>query len=296
MDKVANQALVVIDPMADEYPHVVSTGLTDLGAGNLVEAWISGADISRGKTGNVTWSKTDSDVFASIGIAEGPDLKVATESVYRELLGFLRGTPYIPCRFWNYVRDINLIESGSERYWRFNQGRSAAFEYYGASQFPAACALGGSKSVVYVHATTRAGRYFENPRQVSAFKYPKQYGPSSPSFSRATTVRNADGVRVHISGTASIVGHESKHAGDLDGQLETTCDNLRLLLDSIGEASELRLEFCLLKAYVRNSDETDRVREIIRQRFPEIPVRYLAADICRRELLVEMEGLGQQVP
>ena len=136
-----------------------------------------------------------------------------------------------------------------------------------------------------------AGRTVENPRQVSAYNYPRQYGPAAPKFSRAMVVPGP----VHlISGTASIVGHASLHEQDLDAQLRETLINLDALLVQAqpdGQPRSANLDRnSLVKAYVRHRGDAAVVEHTLRERLGgAVPILVLAADICRSELLVEIE-------
>ena len=51
-------------------------------------------------------------------------------------------------------------------------------------------------------------------------------------FARAALVPNGRGAQLLVSGTASIVGHESLHIGDPDRQLEETARNFEALVDT----------------------------------------------------------------
>src|SRR4029077_5387998 len=130
-------------------------------------------------------------------------------------------------RVWNYFPHINDDADGVERYVRFNAGRHDAFAAKGratATDAPAACALGsrGTDLVIYFLAAKRAGQQIENPRQVSAFRYPPQYGPRSPPFAGAMLARPTGKPLLFVSGTASIVGHETLHHGDAAAQAAET--------------------------------------------------------------------------
>ncbi len=150
--------------------------------------------------------------------------------------------------------------SGTERYRQFNTARRHALRASGravAGSVPAASALGAdseSPLVIYFLAGQVAPVFVENPRQVSAYHYPQQYGPHSPAFSRAALLRQAGSLALFISGTASIVGHRSLHIGDTAAQTRETLTNIEALL---GEANRLAggahfdLDALAYKVYVR---------------------------------------------
>ena len=150
--------------------------------------------------------------------------------------------------------------------------------------YPAATAIGRQHAThrlqVYWLGGRQSGIPIENPRQLSAYRYPREHGPVSPGFSRATLA--ADGTLL-VSGTASIVGHESRHIGDARQQLEEIVRNLAAL-----PARELRM----LKVYLRDPALVDGVDARLREVYPASQVVFLAGDICRRELDVEIEAVG----
>ena len=55
-------------------------------------------------------------------------------------------------------------------------------------------------------------------------------------FARAALVPNGRGAQLLVSGTASIVGHESLHLGDPEAQLEETARNFEALVESAMQA------------------------------------------------------------
>ena len=148
--------------------------------------------------------------------------------------------------------------------------------------------------LIYALASRTPGIQVENPRQVSAFRYPPQYGPKSPSFSRAMLKDwGAGGWHLYISGTASILGHATVHANDVLAQTQETLHNLEALVETANRQTQAALRMSLLKVYVRDQTDPAVLRELIAARFGrETPTLLLQADICRRDLLVEIEGIA----
>lgn len=285
-----------------------------LGGDPGLERWWVGGETRCGRLGAVRWAEDKHSLFgvATRVCGVGTDLELASQSLYVELLTALEqaGFPW-PLRIWNVLPAINRADCGLERYQRFCRGRSLAFEAtYGpdfANRLCAASAVGSSEDDVgagrggdLLHLTVLAGREpgrsWENPRQVPAWQYPRKYGPRSPSFTRATTLPAALGGHIVISGTASILGHESCHLGDLDAQIDETLTNLAVMvnsasdrpLDAEGWVDQLRS----LKVYVRHRSDYDQVASRLTARIGNVPTLYLEADICRRELLLEIEGVA----
>ena len=226
------------------------------------------------------------------------DLETASGDLYRGLFEAAAGLHLY--RLWTYVPRINALTGGLENYRLFCRGRSLAFEERFGAAFqrvlPASSAVGSAAGPLAVGflAGNAVPRHFENPRQVPAWKYPAQYGPRPPSFSRATSMASEDGVRIFVSGTAAIRGHASVADG-LDGQLNCTLENLCLVGESAGAGPDLggssgwRRVF---KVYLRHPADLPAAKArldscLVR---PEDTVSYLRADICRADLLVEIEA------
>ena len=84
---------------------------------------------------------------------------------------------------------INAGPGDRERYRQFSVGRAESFEASGLAdvQSPPGTAIGGpqgSPFTVVLLASRHPCQLVENPRQMSAFEYPADYGPRSPKFSR----------------------------------------------------------------------------------------------------------------
>ena len=150
--------------------------------------------------------------------------------------------------------------------------------------------------VVHVLASREPGRHIENPRQMAAHRYPERYGPKSPSFARGTVAGAAWGGTVFVSGTASIVGHESVFPGDPARQTEETMRNVEAVLDEAGvpgRGGPLGGRLGSLRVYVRFPEHQEVIRLALLASTGEVvPTAWLQAEICREELLVEIEAIG----
>jgi chorismate lyase / 3-hydroxybenzoate synthase len=228
-------------------------------------------------------------------------LHAATTELYRQICATLDayGYPYL-VRVWNYVPDINRDSHGTERYRQFNRARQHALQASGrplTGRVPAASALGaaaGSPLVAYFLAARSAPTFVENPRQLSAYHYPRRYGTHSPVFSRATLMRQPESLALFISGTASIVGHRSLHAGDAAAQTRETLTNIEALLGEANRAAggpHFTLGTLACKVYVRRPEDLPVIQaELGSALGNQARAIYLKADICRQDLLVEIEA------
>ena len=283
-------------------------------AREMLEVWRAGGPAQPGSHGRVRFAWGGDFLFGSLAVHEaevanvsgsgpGTPLELATGLAYREMYAALAaaGNPQL-VRIWNYIPDINLDTHGLERYRQFNKARHEAKIACGrvvAGSVPAASALGaaaGSPLTMYFLASRRAPAFIENPRQVSAYRYPAQYGPRSPAFSRATVLGEAREAMLFVSGTASIVGHQTLHAGDPAAQTRETLANIQALLDEAARrtgTATLRLETLAYKVYVRDPKDLPAIRAELESALgAEAAVLYLKADICRRDLAVEIEATG----
>jgi chorismate lyase / 3-hydroxybenzoate synthase len=292
----------------DDIP-VARVGAQVLAATSEVcEVWRCGQAAYSGQHGRVRFRRSADMLFGCIAVPEpeprdapAGGLGVATSEAYLEICAALdaEACPHL-VRVWNYLPDINRESHGTERYRQFNAARQEALRSCGrahAGKVPAASALGapaGGPLVVYFLAGRLAPTFVENPRQVSAYHYPRQYGTSSPSFSRATLLHEPEVTSLFVSGTASIVGHSSLHAGDAAAQTRETLANIEALLGQVNRASagvQFSLRSLACKAYVRRPADLPVIQAELRAALgPQARILYLRADICRQDLLVEVEA------
>ena len=230
-------------------------------------------------------------------------LEQAAKHAYTQLFEILDSNhfPYL-WRSWNYMPAINQVTHGLERYRQFNAGRAQGFAK-GArimtDNVPAACALGvqgGPLSVSFLAGRTPT-QAIENPRQTSAYHYPSQYGAQSPTFSRASLARLHDQELLFLSGTASIVGHQTLHTGDVRRQTAETLANIEAVVAQANllarGARKFHLHDFQLRVYVRHPGDVDAIRSALAAHLgPDQQIRFLNADICRSDLDVEIEGMA----
>ena len=131
---------------------------------------------------------------------------------------------------------------------------------------------------------------------MSAYRYPRQYGPQSPSFARAMLPPAGSAMPLLLSGTAAIVGHRSMHDGELLAQVDETFTNFDALVGAARvHDPALPARFgagTRLKVYVRDRADLPLVADALARRFgDEVPRVLLHAAICRRELAVEIDGV-----
>jgi chorismate lyase / 3-hydroxybenzoate synthase len=241
------------------------------------------------------------------GVGVGVDacsLLRATEIAYQEIFGVLKETEHRHLiRVWNYLPEINREAGGDERYRHFNSARQLAFRNSGRATVgtvPAASALGspaGSPLSIYFLAARQPPKMIENPRQTSAYHYPPKFGRHSPIFSRACLLSESAGTNLFVSGTSSIVGHETIHHGDVAAQTRETIANINALLEEANRvvgSARYSLDALKFKVYVRQPSDFSAIEGALAGSLTSsASIVYLQADVCREDLLVEIEATGE---
>lgn len=271
-----------------------------------IEMWTSELPVVTGRTGPLRFARNRDllfGCFAADSPADFATFEARIQEAYARLLTLIDSEGYTHLlRMWNYFPGIGEREGSVDRYMAFCRGRYQALEaHYGKLNrwLPAASAVGCRHGgiVIYFIAGRVPGQHRENPRQMSAYCYPPQYGPKSPSFARATLVRGGAFDSLYISGTASIIGHESHHPGDPAAQLEETLVNIKALIDSAAIEEGVRFDgfasLTHLKVYIRHPQDFTLIRTRLEAVLPKnAQCLYLDAEICRPELLLEIEAVA----
>jgi chorismate lyase / 3-hydroxybenzoate synthase len=278
-------------------------------ADGFTEVWHTTSPVKSDELNGVVFAHDGEYLFCSGRVAPSTSYARPTRAAYLTALGVAEELGYTNLvRMWNFVNDINQSNgAGLEIYRDFCVGRAEAFEQksYLTQQLPAATgigSLGGGIGFYFIAARAGVRVNIENSRQTPAYRYPERYGPRSPSFARATYLgpdgaAGSDG-QIYVSGTSSVVGHLTMHAGDVERQFQETLANLRHLVhaDNLGrhgldrghDLTDLRN----IKVYVRHRGHLDAVRELCAAAFdPAAEIGFLTVDICRADLLVEIEAM-----
>jgi enamine deaminase RidA (YjgF/YER057c/UK114 family) len=223
-------------------------------------------------------------------------------------------------RQWNYVEDIvgydSLCESRLQNYQILNEVRA---KYYAMASFkngyPAATGIGMNAGGIilefYACHTHDKEKIIpvKNPKQKDAYEYSQEVligsslnlnkPKSAPKFERAKYIAVKNNRLIFISGTASIQGEKTIGVNDIETQTKTTIENINNLisvenLKTNGILNNYHIiKFSSVRVYVKSPHYISVVRQICNKSFPEVQVNYLIADICRDNLLVEIEGIAE---
>ena len=221
-------------------------------------------------------------------------------------------------RTWLYQGGITELEGDTERYRELNRARTDFFtkvpfeqmpllaKRTGNPVYPASTGIGTLNrglmtSCLAVQSERKDVQVMslENPLQTAAFDYPKEYSMKSPKFSRATALRMGDHVTTWVSGTASIVDALTVHVGDVEKQTDQTLTNIERLIDAenfanLGwsDAGATMGDLAKLRVYIKRPEDYEKCRAVCERRLGRVPTIYTIADVCRPDLLVEIEGVA----
>ena len=204
-------------------------------------------------------------------------------------------------RQWNYIEQITSMHEGRQNYQEFNDARSRFYNSATWSNgYPAATGIGTSFGGVMIEVYAIKGENvvnhpIDNPMQISAHCYSQKVltgitdekERTTPKFERARIV----GDTIYISGTAAIKGEESLALNDASAQTAETMQIIKRLIAADNVPVKIsESEYTLLRVYIKNSNEADEVVKFMEANYADTPKHYLIADVCRPELLVEIEG------
>jgi hypothetical protein len=219
-------------------------------------------------------------------------------------------------RQWNYVGEILSKENVDGRlrqhYQMFNETRSQFYKKYrNLPHFPAATGIGMLYLGVCIDSFSITGDEnlkiipISNPNQSESYKYgqkvligaPDCSLPQNqpPQFERAKLIILYNAARLIISGTASIIGEETVGIGDVEEQTRVTIKNIQILSDPANLKSQypnikvIPQTYSYVRVYVKYKEDISKVRKICNEAYPDVPTTYVVADICRDNLLVEIE-------
>jgi len=254
---------------------------------------------------------------AGLGSGSSPeDARRAAETAFYQAAGILekeKMTMDNIVRQWNYIGYILSVRNGFQNYQVFNEVRSEYYRRYrSVPGYPAAtgigmgldgviidfCAIGADESILV--------KGLSNPNQINAYEYGqkvlkgmKEAGKpikQPPQFERALIVAPYKSPVLFVSGTASIKGQETIGIGDIETQTRVTIENIMKLADlqrineilNRREASTLRCS--LLRVYIKLRKDFNTVEKICQELFPAVPKVFIQADVCRNNLLTEIEA------
>ena len=210
---------------------------------------------------------------------------------------------------WFFIPQITGYSNNEERYQIFNRLRRELFLTQSdpnrpVAFYPASTGIGSRKAGVWASAVAfKSGgavsaHMMDNERQVPAYHYPKQESIEAPLFSRGMCLRTDESAMMFVSGTASILKSKTVHENDIEGQTHQTIKNiLGLLTQNTARhmpalPADVRESIRYATVYIKQEKDYPAVKDICCSYFSDIPMSYVTADICRDNLLVEIECIA----
>lgn len=201
-------------------------------------------------------------------------------------------------RQWNYIEQITAFQGEHQNYQSFNNARS---DFYAntpwSNGYPAATGIGTNGGGVLIDFDaalfTTADAFatpIDNKLQQPAHAYsdkvlaPAQQKKATPKFERAKSMTFGSSRLVYVSGTAAIRGEESLKNVGLERQLHITMENIAQLT---GKA-----QLSMLRIYLKYQTDYPAAKHYMKAYQPVIPISFICADVCRDELLIEIEGIA----
>jgi len=219
-------------------------------------------------------------------------------------------------RQWNFIENITHIPDKRQNYQHYQIFNDVRSDYYNKSKFihgyPSATGIGTDICGVIINfIAISAAKNMKivtvmNPGQIDAHKYSqkvlvgngvyKREDKSSPKFERGKLVRTDEGTKIYISGTAAIIGENTVFPTDVEKQTLTTINNIKKLVEgeSVSKSDDIqpveKSNYSYVRSYVKHKKDIDIVKRLCEKHLRSECFQYLISDICRDNLLVEIEG------
>lgn len=217
-------------------------------------------------------------------------------------------------RQWNYIGNIYQRSKEQQQYYQlFNEVRKWYYTGLGVETgYPAATGIGMSQPGVAIetHAIKPGVEVscdaISNPLQCEAFYYGQevlvgqtgeiQKSKSAPLFERARLVHDNNRSILFVSGTAAIIGQQTVAPGNAAEQTRISIKNIERLaspenlLNRVPKLTCIPNKFAYVRVYVKQAEHIALVGSICQNYFQETPITIVQADVCRENLLVEIEA------
>lgn len=234
------------------------------------------------------------------GVITGQDRSAQTRAMIERAESILRSNQ---ASYRDVVRTWIYLDHILDWYRPFNLARSEVYTRLGLMEPPASGPTllpastgiegrnpaGAAVTMDLLAVTEPQGRpsaiaQMTNLRQQDAFRY-------GSAFSRGAAIAESDSLWVQISGTAAIDGDgKSCFPGDTRRQIEMTLDCVDSLLSQQGLGLKDIASACL---FLKHGSDLPCLQEILRRRgLQDIPGVCVVADVCREDLLFELDGIA----
>jgi hypothetical protein len=277
------------------------------------EAWMSKKDspVNNIVEGNMEISESKEKTIVRIETheSESVNLEKAGYETYKKIFEMMQSGRFGNfVRAWNYIPNILSEDGGLERYRQFNLGRWNAWQDHGpknpdgSPKRPAMTGIGSFEGPLVVEAmfSPYEVKEMENPRQTQFIHYSEKWGKKPPVSARGTLHLPPEGPEIYIAGTASLVGEEVAHEGDVVAQTLETLENIKVLIgDENVKNYGLDKGFTLdnvesIRVYIKNEEDYEKVKDTLDTVWYGKKILYVNDDICRPGFLIEIEGVAKR--
>lgn len=267
--------------------------------------------VSNGENAAALFQNSETQILVgNVQANKNHSCKINSEKAFESLIDIFSATRFpikSIVRQWNYLEDILGFDGEEQRYQEFNNVRSGVYaNSFEEEGYPAATGIGMNRGgviieFVAVKSTEMVSHPVDNPAQIAAHVYSEKVLvgeecvlKTTPKFERARYFELQKNKMIFISGTASITGEKTVGIDDPVEQTEVTIQNIqRLYSDEILEGlsrDKLRARYGHARVYVKNRRDFAAIKKTFQAHYGKMPVVYIIADICRDDLLVEIEG------
>ncbi|MGE0018276.1 MAG: hypothetical protein AB7S72_01310 [Draconibacterium sp.] len=267
--------------------------------------------ISKGENGAVIFEKQGSKILiGNVQSFKNSDCRTNAEHAFSQLSQIFSVVEFpinSIVRQWNYIENILGFDAQEQRYQAFNNVRSTFYgEAFSTTGYPAATGIGMNQGGVIIEfiaiQSDELVTYpIDNPEQISAHAYSEKVLvgeqcvlKTTPKFERARYLELFGKKIIFISGTAAIRGEHTVGVGNPAEQTEITISNIGQLYSKqvLGKISSdaLNPKYGHARVYIKDRKDYNAIRRTFKTHFGNLPVVYIIADICRTDLLVEIEG------
>lgn len=244
------------------------------------------------------------------GYSEQSSSVLDKTSAVLQLEGF--GVQHI-VRQWNYIGNITDFENGNQHYQLFNNARSSFYTQNGfTNNYPAATGISmpinclSVSTIAILPSTKTAIMAIDNKLQTPAYKYSEailvkgnnERLKTTPKFERGKLILADKNGIFFVSGTAAIRNETSSHINDAVLQTRETIENINYLISNENlrlndVEANVNIKLSSIRIYIKNKASFPLIKTEVDTAWPYLQAIYLQAEVCRTELLVEIEGVAE---
>ncbi|MEL0101874.1 MAG: hypothetical protein VW837_00105 [Gammaproteobacteria bacterium] len=282
----------------DYKDRVLSSGLISENKSKKYEIWQTDEKVTQSYYENINIVKNNYLIFGSVIFDNNKSYDKLSEQIQKSYSNFFKianENEMQIVKIWHYIPELlKTYDHKKTNYSLLCESREIIYKkYYQDQCYPAATVIGieGKKILIYfIAAKCDIYETIENKRQVSSYDYPQNIFLEKPMFSRAIkfSTKSFKYNKLIISGTASIRGYESMHSEDISKQLEESLKNYKTFLDIDDNASNI----CRIYMSKKEKDNFNLINSKLENCLGNNKFILLYGDICRTELLVEIEGIS----